>query len=42
MTGIKIMQEGVQLEVQGVDHINTGVPDCEGFERYTRHDVFLQ
>lgn len=42
LTGIKIVQEGIQLEVQGVDHLNMGVGDCEGFERYTHPDSYLQ
>lgn len=42
LTGIKIVQEnGMQLEVQGVDHLHMGVSDCEGFERYSHPDVFL-
>lgn len=43
LTGIKITtQNGMQLEVQGVDHINMGIGDCEGFEQYSHPDVQLQ
>lgn len=41
--GIKITSEkGMQLEVQGVDHLNMGVSDCEGFEQYSHPDVQIQ
>lgn len=30
---------GLQLEVQGIDHMNMGMSDCEGFETYSHPDV---
>jgi hypothetical protein len=42
LSGIKIVTErGMQLEVQGVDHLNMGSSDCEGFEQYSHPDVFV-
>jgi hypothetical protein len=42
LSGIKIATErGMQLEVQGVDHLNMGTSDCEGFEQYSHPDVFV-
>lgn len=40
LMGIKFQQgNGMQLEVQGIDHMNTGMSDCEGFETYSHPDV---
>ena len=42
LSGIKLNPiNGLQLEVQGVDHFNTGTPNCEGFEAYTHPDALL-
>lgn len=43
LSGIKMhLSKGLQLEVQGVDHFNTGTIDCEGFEAYSHPDALLQ
>lgn len=43
LSGIKIAQNnGLQLEVQGVDHFNMGIADCEGFEQFSHPDVVVQ
>lgn len=43
LSGIKIAQNnGLQLEVQGVDHLNMGIGDCEGFEQFSHPDVMIQ
>lgn len=40
LTGIKFQNtNGIQLEIQGIDHISEGAPDCEGFENYSHPDV---
>ncbi|XP_070499161.1 32 kDa beta-galactoside-binding lectin-like isoform X2 [Chironomus tepperi] len=42
LAGIKLSPfNGLQLEVQGVDHFNTGTTNCEGFEAYTHPDALL-
>ncbi|GAB0099225.1 Galectin [Sergentomyia squamirostris] len=42
MNGFKIsVGNGLQLEVTGVDHMNMGSPDCEGFETYSHPDVAI-
>lgn len=42
LSGIKLSPiNGLQLEVQGVDHFNTGTTDCEGFKAYTHPDALL-
>jgi hypothetical protein len=42
LTGVKLsVSNGLQLEVQGVDHLNTGMPDCDGFETFTHPDVVI-
>lgn len=43
LTGIKFTTEkGMQIEVTGVDHMNMGMTDCEGFETYSHPDVKLE
>lgn len=42
LSGIKIVTHGMQLEVQGVDHLNMGTSDCEGFEDYSNPDILLE
>jgi hypothetical protein len=32
---------GMTIEVQGIDHMNMGMSDCEGFETYSHPDVFI-
>ncbi|XP_058811288.1 32 kDa beta-galactoside-binding lectin lec-3-like isoform X2 [Topomyia yanbarensis] len=40
LNGFKIQcSNGMQLEVTSVDHMNMGVPDCEGFESYSHPEV---
>lgn len=40
LTGIKFQTgNGLQLEIQGIDHMNMGMSDCEGFETYSHPDV---
>jgi hypothetical protein len=42
LTGVKVsVSNGLQLEVQGVDHLNTGMTDCDGFETYSHPDVVI-
>lgn len=42
LTGIKLsVSNGLQMEVQGIDHLNTGTTDCDGFETYSHPDVFI-
>jgi hypothetical protein len=42
MNGFKIScGNGLQLEVTGVDHLNMGQPDCEGFETYSDPEIQL-
>lgn len=43
LMGIKFQTgNGMQLEVQGIDHLNMGMTDCEGFETYSHPDVIIQ
>lgn len=40
LSGIKMHpSNGLQLEIQGVDHFNTGTTDCEGFEAFSQPDA---
>ncbi|XP_058442756.1 32 kDa beta-galactoside-binding lectin [Malaya genurostris] len=40
LNGFKVQcSNGMQLEVTNVDHMNMGVPDCEGFESYSHPEV---
>lgn len=40
LMGLKFQTEnGMLLEVQGIDHMNMGMSDCEGFETYSHPDV---
>ena len=40
LTGIKFQHSsGLQLEIQGIDHLSGGATDCEGFESYSHPDV---
>ncbi|XP_055617698.1 32 kDa beta-galactoside-binding lectin lec-3 [Toxorhynchites rutilus septentrionalis] len=42
LNGFKVQcTNGMQLEVTNVDHINIGVPDCEGFESYSHPEVII-
>lgn len=42
LSGIKVVTlNGMQLEVQGIDHLNMGTNDCEGFETYSDPDLLL-
>jgi hypothetical protein len=42
LVGIKMdVLNGMQLEVQGIDHFNTGSTDCEGFEIYSHPDTAI-
>lgn len=43
LTGLKFtVEKGLQIEVTGVDHMNMGMADCEGFETYSHPDVRLE
>jgi Galactoside-binding lectin len=40
LMGIKFQSgNGMQIEVQGIDHMNMGMSDCESFETYSHPDV---
>ncbi|KAL9694866.1 hypothetical protein quinque_014151 [Culex quinquefasciatus] len=40
LNGFKVQcSNGMQLEITNVDHMNMGVPDCEGFESYSHPEV---
>lgn len=40
LNGFKVQCiNGMQLEITNVDHMNMGVPDCEGFESYSHPEV---
>jgi hypothetical protein len=40
LMGIKFQTgNGMNIEVQGIDHMNMGMSDCEGFETYSHPDV---
>lgn len=40
LTGIKFSNSsGMNLEIQGIDHMSGGASDCEGFESYSHPDV---
>jgi hypothetical protein len=40
LMGLKFQNNnGLQLEIQGIDHMNMGMSDCEGFETYSHPDV---
>lgn len=42
LTGVKFQTgNGMQLEVQGIDHMNMGMSDCEGFETYSHPEVTI-
>jgi Galactoside-binding lectin len=42
MNGFKVScGNGLQLEVTGVDHMNMGQPECEGFETYSDPEIHL-
>ncbi|XP_059612519.1 32 kDa beta-galactoside-binding lectin lec-3 [Phlebotomus argentipes] len=42
LNGFKInVGNGLQLDITGVDHMNMGIPDCEGFEAYSHPDVAI-
>lgn len=42
LMGMKITTgNGMQFEVQGIDHMNMGMSDCEGFESYSHPDVMI-
>jgi len=43
LMGIKFQNgNGLELEVQSIDHMNMGMSDCEGFETYSHPDVLIQ
>lgn len=40
LMGLKFqVGNGMHLEVQGIDHMNMGMSDCEGYETYSHPDV---
>lgn len=40
LMGLKFIGEnGLTLEVQGIDHMNMGMSDCDGYESYSHPDV---
>lgn len=40
LMGLKFQTgNGMHLEVQGIDHMNMGMSDCEGYETYSHPDV---
>lgn len=40
LTGLKFLTgNGMQLEVHGIDHMNMGMSDCEGYETYSHPEV---
>lgn len=42
LMGLKFCSSnGLHLEIQGIDHINMGISDCEGFETYSHPDVII-
>uniref|UniRef100_A0A1L8DQD9 Galectin n=1 Tax=Nyssomyia neivai TaxID=330878 RepID=A0A1L8DQD9_9DIPT len=42
LNGFKIsVGNGLQLEITGVDHMNMGIPNCDGFEAYSHPDVLI-
>lgn len=42
LTGIKFQNgNGMQLEIQGIDHLSGGTSDCDGFESYSHPDVHI-
>lgn len=42
LMGFKIQTgNGMQMEVQAIDHMNMGMSDCEGFETYSHPDVMI-
>lgn len=42
LMGIKFTTgNGMTLEVTGIDHMNIGMSDCEGFETYSHPDVLI-
>jgi Galactoside-binding lectin len=42
LMGIKISAEnGMTVDIQGIDHMNMGMSDCEGYETYSHPDVHI-